>query len=309
MTYVADLHTRDRTRQQFADDTSKGSRVRVARGVYATLAEWNSLRETDRYLAVVHAIANTRRTSPIISHWSAAALHGLPVIGSWPSTVHMTVPPTSGSRSRHQVTRHSLTLDDDEVVQISGLRVTSLARTIIDIAACGSFSSAVIMADHALHVDRFGRHQPGCTLDELVRQWQRRIPFGGFARARDVIDFATELSGSALESLSRANMELMGFPRPQLQVPFFDHRGLIGYADFFWPEFSLIGEADGDIKYLDPAFRNSMSAEQVLLAQSKREDRLRALGHRVTRWDWNTAHSPAALRDHLQAAGLPSRVR
>ncbi len=309
MTYVADLHTRDRTRQQFADDTSKGSRVRVARGVYATLAEWNSLRETDRYLAVVHAIAKTRRTSPIVSHWSAAALHGLPVIGSWPSTVHITVPPTSGSRSRHQVTRHSLLLDDDEVVEVSGLRVTSLVRTIIDIAACCRFPSAVAMADHALHVDRFGRRQPRCTRDELARQWQRRMPFGGFAKAREVIDFATEYSDSALESLSRANIELIGFPRPRVQVPFFDHRGLIGYTDFFWPEFSLIGEADGDIKYLDPRFRSSRSTEQVLLAQSKREDRLRALGHRVTRWDWDTALSPAALRDHLQAAGLPCRIR
>ena len=309
MTYVADLHTRDRTRQQFAHDASAGTRVRVARGVYTTATQWDSLHGTDRYLAVIHAIANTRRTSPIISHWSAAALHGLPMIGAWPSTVHITVPPASGSRSRHQVTRHSLSLDDDEVVEISGFRVTSLARTIIDIAACGKFSSAVTMADFALHVDRFERRQPGCTRDELARQWQRGMPFSGFARAREVVDFATELSDSALESLSRSNMELIGFPRPRLQVPFFDHRGLIGYGDFFWPEFSLIGEADGDLKYLDPAFRNSRSAEQVLLAQSKRENRLRALGFRVARWDWDTAVSLPALRDHLRAAGLPARIR
>jgi len=104
-------------------------------------------------------------------------------------------------------------------------------------------------------------------------------------------------------------MELLGIPRPQLQVPFSDHRGLIGYADFFWPEISLIGEADGDKKYLDPQFRGSRSTEQVLLAQSKRENRLRALGNRVTRWDWATAISASELGRHLANAGLLPQAR
>lgn len=309
MTFVSELITRDRTRQQFASDTIAGAQVRVARGVYAPAPQWEILSDTDRYLAVIHAVARTRKTSPIVSHWSAAALHGLPMIGRWPSTVHVTVPPSSGSRSRHQIIRHALPIDNDQIVEILGLRVTSLARTIIDIAALGHFQQAVTMTDRALHIDRQGRQPPWCTRGQLLAQWQRRMPFRGYARAGEVIDFAVEHSDSALESVSRVNMELIGFPQPQLQVRFADHRGLIGYGDYFWPEYSLIGESDGDKKYLDPALRGGRSVEEVLLAQTKRENRLRALGYRITRWDWATATSLTLLRAHLLAAGLPLRAR
>ncbi len=309
LTFIADLRTRDRTRQQYANDVASGAQVRVARGVYVPGLMWRKLSDTDRYLVLIHAIAGTRASPPILSHWSAAAIHGLPIIGTWPPSVHMIVPASSGSRSRNLVTRHALSLEADEVVEVDGLRVTSLLRTVVDMAALGRFLPAVVMADHALHEDRHGGSPPRCTREQLLAQWQRRMPFRGCARAREVIDFAVANSDSPLESVSRVNMEMIGFPRPQLQIPFSDHLGFIGYADYFWPEHSLIGEADGDKKYLDPAFRSGRSIEEVLVAQTKRENRLRALGFRVTRWDWATAISHSALRSHLHAAGLPLRVR
>ncbi|MEO9104249.1 MAG: hypothetical protein ABI238_04785 [Terrimesophilobacter sp.] len=309
LTFVADLRTRDRSRQQIASDVLSGKQVRVARGVYVPTQVWEGLRDADRYVAKVHAVARTRQQSPIVSHWSAAALHALPAVGPWPSALHITVPPSSGSRSRNQVVRHALPLNDSEIVEISGIRATSLARTIVDVAALGHFLRAVVMADYALRESRFNPRGQMCTRAELVAQWERRVRFSGFARAREVIDFAVEQSESVLESVSRVNMALAGFPRPRLQAHFSDHRGLIGYSDFYWPEFSLIGEADGDQKYLDPAFRSSRTAEEVLLAQAKRENRLRALDLRVCRWDWTTAISSELLRDQLRAAGLPAGSR
>ena len=309
LTFVADLRTRDRSRQYIASDVLSGKQVRVARGVYVPTEVWGALRDSDRYVARVHAVARTRQRSPIVSHWSAAALHALPIVGKWPSALHITVPPSSGSRSRHQVVRHALPLDDSEIVEISGIRVTSVARTIIDIASLGHFLRAVVMADYALRESRFNPQRPMCTRAELLAQWERRVRFRGFARAREVLDFAVEQSESVLESVSRVNMALAGFPRPRLQTQFSDHRGFIGYADFYWPEFSLIGEADGDQKYLDPAFRSSRTAEEVLVAQVKRENRLRALDLHVCRWDWNTAISSDLLRDQLLAAGLPAGGR
>jgi hypothetical protein len=69
----------------------------------------------------------------------------------------------------------------------------------------------------------------------------------------------------------------------------------------------LIGEADGDIKYLDELYRGGRTAEQVLRDERIRENRLRALKLEMTRWEWGTAIRPAALRAHLQNAGLPIR--
>lgn len=183
------------------------------------------------------------------------------------------------------------------------MRVTSLTRTIVDVSTDASFAAAGAMADYALHEDRSGRVTPLCTRQDLEAQWQRRGPFKSFARAREVIDFATEPSDSVLESVSRSSMRMLGFPPPQLQTPLVDHRGLIGYTDFYWPEYRLVGEADGDAKYLDLAIRGRRSSEQVLLAQSKRENRLRAVDLRVTRWGWAIAANPQALWAHLRAAG------
>jgi hypothetical protein len=105
------------------------------------------------------------------------------------------------------------------------------------------------------------------------------------------------------------NMRANGCPQPELQVPFSDGDGFIGYADFYWPTFGVIGEADGDVKYLDPSLRGGRSADRVVLDEKIREDRLRALGPRVVRWRWETAMDARALRSKLVSAGLPTDSR
>jgi hypothetical protein len=129
----------------------------------------------------------------------------------------------------------------------------------------------------------------------------------GHAHARRVLDFAAEESDSVLESVSRVHMQLIGAPAPVLQQKFTDYQGLIGFSEFYWPDYSLVGEADGHVKYLDPSYRHGRTLDQVILAEKERADRLRALGLRVARWDWATARNPEALRRRLAAEGLPIR--
>ena len=104
-------------------------------------------------------------------------------------------------------------------------------------------------------------------------------------------------------------MRAIGCPQPHLQIPFSDSDGLIGVVDFFWPELGIVGEADGDVKYLDPSFRGGRSADQVVLDEKIREDRLRALGLKVVRWRWRTATDVHAFRSKLSSAGLPQDLR
>ena len=92
---------------------------------------------------------------------------------------------------------------------------------------------------------------------------------------------------------------------PELQVPFRDHLGAIGNTDFYWRQYRLAGEADGDSKYLDPELRGDRTASEVVVAEKRREDRIRALGEGMTRWPWAVGVNPQALRGHLQRAGLP----
>jgi hypothetical protein len=281
----------------------------VSRGAYLPSEEWQSLDTRQRYLVRIASIASSRRTRAVLSHLSAAAVWNLPVLGAWPTEVHTTIPTTAVAHSRNGVVQHKAPLLDEDVVEIGGFLVTSIPRTVIDLAMSESFLSAVIAADRALLVDRFGRRPSLTTRGVLEACWERATPRRAHRRATAVLRFAGTRSESPLESVSRVNLRAAGLPRPQLQVPHYDDQGFIGEPDFCWPEFGLIGEADGDIKYLDVGVRGDRSAERVVLDEKIREDRFRSLGRGVARWRWKTAMSPALLRQQLVAAGLPTGVK
>lgn len=306
---VRDLGDPNATRQQFARAARAGSEFRVARGAYLPTAYWQRLNDRDQYLARIGAVAETRRAAMVLSHWSAAAVHGLPIMGGWPHEVHATISPTSGGRSRGGVVKHAARLTDDDIVNVDGLLVTSKARTALDLATVGSFVAGALAVDRVLHADRRDRSiPPAATKAELLAVWERALPFKGHRRALKVIEFGVEDADSALETVSRVNMMVIGCPKPRLQTPYSDYQGFIGEVDFDWPEYGVVGEADGAIKYLDPSYRSGRTAEQVLLAEKDRHDRLAALPKRVSRWRWSVGVDASALRARLAQAGLPMGI-
>lgn len=179
--------------------------------------------------------------------------------------------------------------------------VTSVARTVLDLAVDASFMAAVTAADFALC------HKRGARIEKaaLTEVWENRLPFRGHVRALRVLDFSTHLAESPLESGSRVNMHMLGFPAPELQVEWRDYRGLIGYSDFFWRAFTHVGEADGRAKYFDDELARGKSLKQILYDEKVREDRVRALGPGFSRWDWDIGMNPRRLKPFLLAAGLP----
>lgn len=124
------------------------------------------------------------------------------------------------------------------------------------------------------------------------------------AAIQEVLALADEASESVGESRSRAFIHVLGLPAPVLQHVFHDREGFIARTDFFWPEAKVIGEFDGDAKYLDEVLLAGVSTQEAILAEKKREDRLRALGYNVVRWDWKTLSTPDVLRQRLIAAGI-----
>jgi hypothetical protein len=103
-------------------------------------------------------------------------------------------------------------------------------------------------------------------------------------------------------------MHLLRFPAPQLQVPFYDEEGFIGYADFYWPELGLIGEFDGAVKYRDKVYLRGRLPEVVVIDEKRREDRMRRVSSSFARWDWATALDRRLLAQRLTPFGLmPSR--
>ncbi|MDR5699320.1 hypothetical protein [Agromyces aerolatus] len=107
------------------------------------------------------------------------------------------------------------------------------------------------------------------------------------------------------ESVSRWNLHALGFPRPELQVPFRRDDGGADIADFDWPDHGVFGEFDGRGKYLRDEYTGGRSADEVVWNEKLREDRIRLHRPRAARWDWSIAINPDRLRRRLAAAGLP----
>ncbi|MDJ0351083.1 hypothetical protein [Cryobacterium sp. PH29-G1] len=276
---------------------------RVSRGLYYSRARWNELREDQRYLIRVRGAALIRRGQVVLSHQSAAVFWGLPMLIGWPSEVHLLTERATGGRSDPGIRRHALGVDARDVTTVDGLFVTTIERTVVDLAAILDLKSAVALVDRALYQDRFGRTPTLTTKDALLATLERMLPFRGSRRARAIIQFGTHLSGSPAESASRVNIALSGFPEPELQHQFVVD-GKKCETDFYWHEIDGVGECDGREKYFNPEFLSGRSPEQVHYDEKLREDGIRRQVHGFTRWPASVGMSQYPLRRRLLELGL-----
>lgn len=265
--------------------------VRVCRGAYYPRQLWDELDARARHALLVHAaVPQWREPAGVLSHWSAAALWGLPVIGRWPTRVHVTM--RDKPRSSQSGIQVHETFDPPEPVALGRFLVTSVARTVIDLARIRPLTQSLATADAALNLKLTNR--------EALERIARTLPpgFRGRQMAGLVVDLADGLAESPLESLSRAVMFEEGFPRPQLQVPLVDDSGMFGRGDFGWG--GLIGECDGRMKYGSDFAADPV---QAIWSEKQREDRVRLMSDMV-RWGWNDAYHRDGLCRKLQAKGL-----
>ncbi|WP_411700247.1 hypothetical protein [Conyzicola sp.] len=292
-------------RKQFA----AGVFTRVAHGVYMRRAEWSRLDADEQHRALVRASALRSKPGAQFSHDSAAAMYRLPSIGPWPNRVHELVAPAAGGTSRRGILRHSLGIDPNGT-EIDGVTVSSLERTLVDVACTSSFVRAVAMIDHALRPEREGEPRWGLGIPlvskvELLRLTAELAPYRGIVRGRRAVEFADGGAGSPAESFGRVQFHALKLPPPELQVPFFDAQGLIGYADFYWRELDLVVEIDGKAKYgPNRHFQKGVPVDELLWQEKQREDRLRRVMRSFERLDWETIADRRELAARLARHGL-----
>lgn len=283
-----------------------GELLAIHRGVYVRAADWAEMDRDARYRARVKGAAAFAGNDVTFSHQSAAALWRLPMIGPWPRQSHVVVDVADGGRSNTMFVRHTVGIPQ-EVERIDGLAVTSLARTVVDLARALSFGPAVTVADAALRrtfQPRNGLPVTSIFREDLLRELDPVPIRRGSAKARAVIDFADGAADRPGESISRVNIHLARLTMPQLQVELKGASGKVYTVDFWWPEFNKIGEFDGKAKYSDPEFLRGRTPKQALYDEKVREDDLRAAGYGFSRWPWEVAISVPRLRAHLVAAGI-----
>jgi hypothetical protein len=242
-------------------------------------------------------MASERLGDVVVSHQSAAMLHGLSVWGVDLSRAHFTRVASGGARTGRGVRVHRGRTSADEIVELDGLKVTTVDRAIVETACTTSYEVGVVLADAAL--------RQLTTRERLTAAVRRHRHWHGVSAAQAAALFADGRSESVGESRLRVLMANHGLPEPELQVEIWDADGrLIGRVDFLLAGV-LVVEFDGAMKYGDNA--------DAVLAEKYREDRLRERGYGVVRVNWadlDHAHKTAArLRQALSAyaAGTGNR--
>jgi hypothetical protein len=244
----------------------------------------------------------------VFSHETAAALHGLGLYRPDPSRVHV-IAPDARPGAASGVIRHRGEIADGDVTEIRGLRCTSLARTVADVARTAGFEQAVTVADAALRAlcvpDR--AHYDLDAADEFRAVTLRiaRRSAHGFSRAARVIAFADGRAELPGESVSRVRLRTLGFRRILLQAPVPGPRGWDYYVDFGIEDCEEWGEFDGTMKYVDGRLSDGRTKAEIFDREKQREDWIRGTtGRGLVRWGWPHLDTAGQLGRRLAAFGI-----
>lgn len=254
------------TEVDLRDAVSRETVVRLKRGWYtAQRLEWPD----DRHRLMVQ-IETSERDEVVASHYSAAAVLGLPVHRPDWRTVHVMRTKPGPGQHRSGLTIHK------QVGEHSTLGVP------LAIAQTGllSVESGLMAYDAALRSGSVSAEELAAVADELRgRVGYRRLPV--------ILRLGDGVRESPLESRTALTFDRWGYRLiAQFEVPGTSYR-----ADARLEGTNLLIEADGQGKYDDPS---------ALIDEKAREDDLRAAGWRIIRVTDDMLNRPKVLHARVQ---------
>ena len=243
----------------------QGVLLRVRGGIYTT----RTVDEDGDFLATLRGAAKAG-DDVVVSHRAAAALYDLPL---WSRDPIPEVTRAEGGSQIPGVRVHRYGVAPDQIVQRSGLRVTSLERTLIDVCRVVPLSEALVTLDAAARdlgpdFELFGR-----LLEQLGDINFRK-------RAWQAAQWVDGLAENPFESFSRGQLLQQGIPRPLLQWWVGDGADTWYRPDKLWPWVGLIGEADGRGKYR----RDTRAGPDPLVLEKDRQDWFDDRDFALVRW-------------------------
>ena len=275
------------TRAQVRTALHDGRVIRLRHGVFIAAAA----PATNAQAAHLQAALAEQLRNPglVLDRTSGGLAHGLPLLhtasvtAAPPTFVRAASPRARGEREKRRAVRTSGLLPDHHVVTLpSGLVVTSLARTAVDIAVRTTTDEALMVLDAAAHLElvALGGRPRRLYRDPRALAAAKRPLFeaaeqAGLARRLNwPLRIADARRESALESFSVSYFAEAGLPRPAHQTQIATNQGDY-YPDNLWEQYRLIGEADGEGKYEDP----TASTREKL-----RDGELRDQGYDLLHW-------------------------
>jgi predicted transcriptional regulator of viral defense system len=251
---------------------------RLHRGVYAV--GHVRLGREGRYLAAVLACGKRA----VLSHRSAAAWWGM--LQTAQSQVDVTSP--HGRHAIADVRRHQArSLAAHDTTTHEGIPITSVARTLLDLAA----TVRPDRLERALaQAERLQLYDDTAIAEVLSR--------ANGHRGKAVLTRATaqepKLTRSELEAIFLRLVRQAGLPEPESNLPLaaLDHQA--PEVDFYWPTYRLVVETDGwETHRTRSAFRRDRRRDAALVAA----------GWRVMRFTYDdVAYDGATVTRRLRAA-------
>ena len=261
-----------------------------------------------------------------VAHAAAGAILGVATPWGMETKELDIIVPGQAERRDGGVRVHQSRLPAHHVIEVRGIRVTTPARTAVDLARGQPPERALIPLDSAarlLVAADAGLWTPGSTTEvtaRAARAWREAVRdpasvaaaratlreaygqvFGwpGTRVVREVLDLVDPASESAFESWSRGVMLQAGLPSPQVGAPVRGGSGTEYWADFLWTGRRILGEADGWGKYGGTV----TDVRERISRERRRQQDLEAAGWRVLRWDPREHRRAWLLRIHAALAG------
>ncbi|WP_137159732.1 type IV toxin-antitoxin system AbiEi family antitoxin domain-containing protein [Blastococcus sp. CCUG 61487] len=253
---------------------TSGRWTRLRRGIY--IAADDLARAADpaarHRLECLAVLLHLGRPRAALSHGTAARIRDIPVPRALGPTIRLTDPDRWRRGDDFLMSRAPLR--PGEVVTRGPLRLTSVARTLVDCAREWPLEDAVIAMDAALLGELV-------SVEELVQAAEAATTWPGARSAARAVALADGRAESVLETRGRLRILGAGLPAPQLQVEIWADGRMVAVVDAWFEDSAVAVEFDGRIKNTDPW--RGRTPERVLWEEKRREDALRALDVRVVR--------------------------
>ena len=288
---------------------ARGDVVRIVRGAYIARAALEPLQPWHVEQLRALAAGSLGRIQQPLCGVSAARVWGVPLLNDDRAPVVHALGWHSRATRRVSDVRYWATADDQtHVVERDGVAVTDLPRTIAELGVRSSFERAVAAIDWAIRVRRRAG-EPATTVDDIRAVADSLSLVRGRARLERALAFADGRAESPGESWARVLVHELGFEAPDLQHEYRLLDGHVFRTDFRWASIRCAGEFDGLTKYRAAELRGGRTAEQVVIEEKEREDAVRSTGDGMLRCVWADLRDPRRLRQVLEVAGVPRRVR
>ncbi|WP_430295175.1 hypothetical protein [Sinomonas sp. B1-1] len=157
------------------------------------------------------------------SHRTAARLHGLwlPPWVDEHGLIHLSKPTHLPRVRRPGIVGHRVQIVPGEVGLFGGLRLSSPARTWLDLAQELTPAALVAVGDQLIRHPREafeGRSEPYATKAQLLDMLRAHRRVKGVGRCKDALADMRVGSDSVPETLLRLSLIAHGFPEPELQI-------------------------------------------------------------------------------------------